>query len=201
MSDLDDLIASVAGWCDPEKAAYLRDLVVSSKARSIVDVGVFGGKSTFSFIEGCRQQGFGLVYGVDSWDLSDNTEDLTQAQDVEFWETIDLRSHMERFLEKAFETEAWDYLRLLNIQSQRAYRIFDDAEIDVLHVDGSHTETAALRDIQNWWPKLNVGGFVILDDNHLASVKPTVEFVKARSVLEKDLNFRESCSVCYKKTK
>ena len=46
-----------------------------------------------------------------------------------------------------------------------------DLTLDIVHVDGSHNESASTLDVKLWWPKLRVGGIMVMDDTNWHQVQ------------------------------
>lgn len=56
-----------------------------------------------------------------------------------------------------------------------------DIEFDLIFIDGNHDYAPVARDLLNWWPKLRVGGLLLLHDCDFVTVAKAVdEFFAAR---------------------
>jgi hypothetical protein len=69
-------------------------------------------------------------------------------------------------------------------KSQDACVDFLDESLDVVYIDGDHSENSARRDLTQWFPKIRSGGFIGIHDytSDWGDVKPTVdEFIKNNS--------------------
>ena len=60
-------------------------------------------------------------------------------------------------------------------------------QADVVYIDGSHEYADVARDLDDYWPFVRPGGFLIVDDYHFADVHRAVDerFPQARGVYEK----------------
>ena len=56
---------------------------------------------------------------------------------------------------------------------------FADESIDILHVDGNHTQDIALGDVQMYLPKVKKGGYIWLDDANWETTHLAREFLFA----------------------
>src|SRR6266481_1026190 len=53
---------------------------------------------------------------------------------------------------------------LLRSDFDEALSKFESESVDILHLDGLHTETAVRHDVESWLPKLRPGGILLLHD-------------------------------------
>ena len=59
----------IEGWTTQEKAEVLAGLVIDKKPQQLVEVGVFGGRSVFAQAFALRENGMGVIWGIDPWSL------------------------------------------------------------------------------------------------------------------------------------
>lgn len=50
-----------------------------------------------------------------------------------------------------------------------------DIDFDLIYVDGNHDYEYVRKDLMNWWPKLRVGGIMLLHDCDFATVAQAVD--------------------------
>ena len=48
---------------------------------------------------------------------------------------------------------------------EEALQQFEDQSIDLLHIDGSHQYETVKKDFENWLPKLQKGGLILMHDS------------------------------------
>lgn len=148
------------GWCSKEKASVLMDLVIHTKPEIVVEIGVFGGKSLIPMAFALRRNGSGMAYGIDPYqkDFSQVGQD---GQNLHWWSTVDHKKVLNKLLAKITQFGLKDYVHLEIASSQDAPEI---PNIDILHIDGNHSEESSLADVQKWVPLVREGGLIILDD-------------------------------------
>ncbi len=163
---------SMGGWCDPAKGLALAELVIAHKPAVCVEIGVFAGKSLLALAIGLREAGGGIVYGIDSWNNADSLVD-TEPKDADWWKTQDLEAVYAECLGHVLKTKLACYIRLLRTDSVTAAKVVGDA-IDLLHIDGCHSEWSSVSDVVLWLPKLRPGGYLVLDDVNWPSTQTAV---------------------------
>lgn len=139
----------VGAWTPHLPFAY--DLVAALKPRVLVELGVDRGESYFAFCQSAAENKTGTrCFGVDTWrgDQHAGGYDETTFAQV----SAHNRTHYE-----AFST-------LIRASFEDALEKFEADSIDLLHVDGLHTESASRHDIDSWMPKVRPGGIILLHD-------------------------------------
>ena len=142
-------IYGVGAWTPHLHFAY--DLVATLKPRLLVELGVDRGESYFTFCQSAAENKTGSrCFGVDTWRGDQHAggyDETTFAQ---------VSAH-NRANYEAFST-------LLRTSFDDALEKFDPGSIDVLHLDGLHTESALRHDLDSWLPKVRPGGVVLFHD-------------------------------------
>jgi hypothetical protein len=147
-------IYGVGAWTSHLHFAY--DLVAVMKPALLVELGVDRGESYFAFCQAAAENQTGTrCFGIDTWrgDQHAGGYDETTFAQVAGHN----RTHYESFS------------TLLRSNFHDALAQFADASIDVLHLDGLHTETAVRHDVESWLPKLRPGGILLLHDVRVRS--------------------------------
>ena len=139
----------VGAWTSHLHFAY--DLVALLKPRLLVELGVDRGESYFAFCQAAAENETGTrAFGVDAWRGDQHAggyDETTFAQ---------VSAHNQANY-NAFST-------LLRSSFDDVLDKFDPESIDVLHIDGLHTEDAIRHDVAGWLPKLRPGGLLLLHD-------------------------------------
>jgi Methyltransferase domain len=142
-------IYGVGAWTPHLHFAY--DLVAVLKPALLVELGVDRGESYFAFCQSALENKTGTrCFGIDTWRGDQHAggyDETTFAQVSEH-----NRANYESFS------------RLIRSTFDEALARFGDESIDVLHLDGLHTEAAVRHDIEAWLPKLRPGGILLLHD-------------------------------------
>ena len=106
---------------------------------------------------------------------------LAAAADVTV-HSVDIEPQDDEYLNTLIDDLNLDNIKLYVDDSQNT-DLSNDLEYDVLFVDGDHSYEGALKDMQNWWENLAVGGHVILHDCY-----DTYDIVQAVSDFVADKN-------------
>lgn len=169
--------ANVPGWCTYDKAQKMMELIQEAHPTVCVEIGVFGGSSIYPTASALRYLGKGTVYAIDPWSNEECLKGYSEDDpNYIWWSQVDLEKIFTDFnnmLEHFGLTKFCDVLRMNSID---ALSHFQDESIDVLHIDGNHTEQIALRDIQMYLPKLKKGGYLWFDDVNWTSTNKAVQY-------------------------
>ena len=139
----------LGAWTEHIFFAY--DLVAQLRPRLLVELGTDRGESYFAFCQSALENQTGTrCYAIDHWrgDPHAGSYDETTFLAVEAHN----RAHY-----TAFST-------LLRSTFDAAQDRFEPESIDLLHIDGHHTEAAVRHDLETWLPKLRPGGILLMHD-------------------------------------
>lgn len=130
---------------------FLAYLLGAGRPKRYVELGVFHGDS---YCYACQMSvSLGLetqCVGIDSWEGDIHTGDY--GDEV----YSDLREHHDP------RYAGFSSLRRSLFEDQ--VDSFDDASIDLLHIDGEHTYEAVSADFRTWLPKVAPGGVILFHD-------------------------------------
>ncbi len=160
---------SIAGWCPASKATLLAQLVAYYHPLSVLELGVFAGKSLCVFGQAMKELGRGLVIGVDSWRVEDTLEGEIDPVHRDWWATCDLEAHYTACKGHIDRLGLRGYVALVRASSEEAGEMFAGATFDMMHIDASKVSEQMVRYVHLWVPKLRVGGLLVLDDTHYGS--------------------------------
>jgi Methyltransferase domain len=163
------------GWCTPHKREKL--IEYGSHAHCAVEIGIFGGKSIIPIALGQQKAGRnGVVYGIEPWNSEDAVETPTNEQNDDWWRSIDWVKIKAPFLQALIDLNLTSYVKIIELMSDDALSMFSGArfhkKIDLVHIDGNHSEAQALRDVDFWTHITAPGATIILDDINWDSVRP-----------------------------
>jgi len=158
---ISEILPTLPGWCDENKAMTLASLVVAFRPEVIVAIGVFGGKSLIPMALACQSVNRGIVIGIDPWSNDVAVREQTTAEDREWWRTVDLEKIRKEFMAKIVALNLTPFVRIERLESRQ---VSSPSAISILHVDGSHSDTA-MHDIMKFAPHVVVGGYCVTDDS------------------------------------
>jgi len=158
------LVPQMPGWCTVNKALTLASIVVATRPRVSLEIGVFAGRSLLPMAMAHRAIKHGKVIGIDSWSSNESQKEQT-AEHAKFWSQDVMHKNAEGVCRKMIEDEELsEYVTLEKCPSD-LYTAHHDYDIGLLHVDGNHSEQA-VRDVQRFARRVPSGGFVVMDDLH-----------------------------------
>jgi hypothetical protein len=142
-------VYGVGAWTPHLHFGY--DLVAVLKPSLLVELGVDRGESYFAFCQSALENETPTRYfGIDTWrgDRHAGGYDETTFAEV----SAHNATHYDSFS------------TLLRCEFDEALSRFEDDSIDLLHLDGLHTEDAVRHDVALWLPKLRPGAILLLHD-------------------------------------
>ena len=174
-------IVTLEGWCEVSKAEFLADVVWQTNAQTVVELGVFGGRSLVSMAMACQAKGSGTVWGIDPWSNAAATEGTNHEANDAWWRNCDLEGVYRRFMEAVLRFNLTRECRWLRMKSQQAKFMFGFESIDVLHQDSNHSEEVSCQEFTDWLALVKKGGIWVIDDTDWATNKKAYESIKAIS--------------------
>jgi len=166
------------GWCTPFKASILIDLIFKVKAQTIVEIGVWGGKSLIPMAYALKALGQGTAIGIDPWSNIESAKGMTGAHE-EWWVSIDHAMIYQGLVQKISQFQLENNILLLKCTSKAAPTI---KNIDVLHIDGNHSDATSFFDVKKWVPLVKTGGFIIFDDMTWGTTTRAVQWLDAHCI-------------------
>ncbi len=142
-------VYGVGAWTAHLHFAY--DLIATLRPRSFIELGTDQGESYFAFCQSVAQNGTGTrCFAIDTWRGDEHAGQYDET-------TFALVSTHNRAHYENFST-------LIRCTFDAALEKFPAASIDLLHLDGLHSEEAVRHDLQNWLPKVRPGGLFLMHD-------------------------------------
>jgi hypothetical protein len=182
----------IPGWLTPEVGAAMRNLIWKVKPEVCVEIGVFAGKSLINTALALKENGHGIVYGIDPWRLD---VALAGASPDEFdWNKADLDAVHYDCMRAIWEHGVEKYAVVIRAPSQYCVQLWekylgdepDENCIDILYIDGGHSEESSCLDVELYSPKVFSGGHIWLDDTNYASLQKAIGIVEQQCQLVKD---------------
>jgi hypothetical protein len=156
-----------SGFCWEEKAIKLAEIVWTFHPLISIEIGVFGGKSfmpiaaAVDFIDQNRNKH--KCYGIDVWEANEASKNY-ESTNKDFWcnqQMLDMTYEQSKLYVKNLNSNC---VELIKTTSKDFVTKFNTGTVELLHIDGNHSEQESYNDVINWWPKLAVGGVLVLDD-------------------------------------
>jgi len=178
------------GWCDAEKACAMMDLVSEVRPDICVEIGVFGGASVLPTTAALKFLGHGVLFAIDPWDNGESIRNLLEGENREWWSDVDMNRIYRSYVRMVHEFGLEQYcVTIKETSASAASRI---SAIDILHIDGDHSEASSFFDASTYLPKVKHGGYIWFDDTDWAeghdqvpSTKKAVEFLQNSCTLVK----------------
>ena len=57
-----------------------------------------------------------------------------------------------------------EYCNIIRDKSENVVNQFLDSSLDLLHIDGNHSEILSYKDATLYLPKVKIGGYIVFDD-------------------------------------
>jgi hypothetical protein len=142
-------IYNLGAWTDNLPFAY--DLIAVLQPRLLVELGTDRGESYFAFCQSVLENRTATrCFAIDTW-LGDE-----QAGGYDETTFAEVFAHNHAHYE--------NFSTLLRGTFDDALARFTPESIDLLHLDGLHTEAAVRHDLEAWLPKIRPGGILLVHD-------------------------------------
>lgn len=133
---------------------FARWLIMKTKPRLFVELGVFQGDSYLAFCDAAvRFNSRTACTGIDTWEGDDHAGRLAET----------VYQDLKAFHDPLFGT----FSDLRRGRFEDAVADFKDGSVDLLHIDGLHTYEAVKGDFETWRPKLSDRAVVLFHDTQV----------------------------------
>jgi hypothetical protein len=147
------------GWCSIEKAQVLAATVFALRPETVVEIGVYAGRSFIPMALALQRLGRGRAIGIDPYDAQVSAAGEEESN-REWWGSFD-HGVIEDFCLTC--VRALDLDGFVTMEKRRSDEVPPPENVGLLHVDGAHTEQA-IRDVKRFAHNVMIGGVVCLDD-------------------------------------
>ena len=155
--------AAIPGWY-AFRPFYERAVATAPPGATLVEVGVFCGRSLADLAAMARASGKGLrVVGVDNFLGSPEFDGLVMWEGKPFGDAPPGALIFECFSQLHSAGVLGD-VSVVASDSIRAAGFFPDGSVHAVMLDAAHDESSVAADIDAWWPKVAPGGFLAGDD-------------------------------------
>ena len=182
-------LPAIEGWCTECKAVWLAGLIAGNRCSRVLEIGIYGGRSLIPMALAVQEHApEGKVYGVGEWSSDVAVETATDAASDAWWRDVGLETIKARFLRNLLDNQLAGIVNVLEMSSDEAFKCLTAIgpfEFDLIHVDGSHSEVQALRDVKSWTGLLPPGGILVLGDIARPSMQGARQYLRSNlSVVE-----------------
>lgn len=171
-------LPSLEGWCSSFKAGALFDIMLLFQPDVVVEIGVYGGKSLVPMAMGLQENNKGIIYGIDPWSAGDSVQGM-DGVNKDWWGKLDHERILACLASSIVRLNLRNIITLVRNTSADAADIHN---IDVLHIDGNHSEQSALFDVNKWVPLVKTGGLIIFDDTTWGTTGAAVTWLNANCI-------------------
>jgi len=155
-------IPTMDGWTTLPKACALASLTLALRPASAVEIGIWAGRSLLPIAMAMKHLGTGLITGIDPYSSQESAKGEF-GENEKWWAAQDHKAIKEKFLHFVNRFGLGNHIKHIEKPSDEVdltgYRI------ELLHVDGSHTDQA-VRDAERFGALVPIGGIAVLDDLH-----------------------------------
>ncbi len=170
-------LPTLEGWCSKEKALSFIDMVLSEKPEVWVEIGVFGGSSLFPVLSAFKFLNKGTAIAIDAWDKIECIryfDPVRDKVDLKWWGNLNINQIHDSFQLMLQKQGLNRYCKVLRLTSETASKEVNEP-IDVLYIDGNHSEAVSALDVTLYLPKVRSGGYIWINDSLWASRQKAVE--------------------------
>ena len=176
VSELLSASNQLEGWCSPQKSMLLYHLIREYNPQTVVEIGIYGGRSIVPMAAALKENNSGHVFGIETWSGSAATSYRTNIANDFWWMNIDFGSIKRNFLEFILKHNLHETIKIIESPSDKCHTVFD--RIDMLHIDGGHSAFGAAQDVINYASKVPSGGIIVYDDINWPSTSAGLELLR-----------------------
>jgi predicted O-methyltransferase YrrM len=129
---------------------FMRYLIAEMKPKVFVELGSHNGFSYFAACEKAKELRYDhKFYAVDTWEGDAHTGGFSSS------------------IFQNVKEQNFSYVKsstLMQTTFNQAVSQFEESSINLLHIDGLHTESAVTEDFENWLPKMRTDGVILFHD-------------------------------------
>ena len=173
----------ISGWLTPEVGAAMRNLIQKTHPGVCVEIGVFAGKSLINTALALKENAKGTVYGIDPWRL--DIAIAGSSPDEFDWTKIDMDAVHYDCMRAIWERHL-DNVVIIRATSKQAIKLFWPLSIDILYIDGGHSEESSVLDVMLYMPKVKRDGHIWIDDTNYDSLRTAINLLEEQCQLIKD---------------
>ncbi len=187
------------GWCSSEKAICLMDFIYHHKPNLCVEIGAFGGSTSYPIASTLRFLKRGHLYAIDAWSTEEALKSFSFGScDYMWWATVDFNAIKKNFEMQLVKLKLTPWCTMIQNSSLKAVSEFPDGVIDMLYVDGNSSETGSLEDLIAYFPKVKHGGYIWLNDANSPLKYSSMVYLTDNATFIPEESLRNNCVVFQK---
>lgn len=177
------------GWLTVARGMEMAELVVTIEPETVVEIGVFGGRSLLAQALALRDVGRGVIYGIDPWKKQTAVEGQTDDESKKWWQNLDLEAIHHKAMQSIWKWNLDKHVVILRSASEHCVQCIPP--IDILYIDGCHSEETSCQDVRLYLPKVKQNGYIWFDDSDWLSTQKAMMMLDASCVKTRDAgNYR-----------
>jgi len=192
-------LSKFPGWCSKEKAKVLMNFIYHTRPKICVEIGSFGGSTTYPIIAALSFTQRGFLYAIDAWDNQIAIEGLAPTDpNALWWNSLDMDTIYHQFVTAMLPFKQCHPLRQRSTEA--VYR-FPEESIDFLYIDGSFSSLGSFQDVTLYFPKIKQGGYIWINDADYYIKLDAISFLMENSCWIKKESIKNKCIVFQKSYK
>jgi hypothetical protein len=190
-----EAVPKMNGWCDPAKANHIFDSVIKQRATRCVELGVFAGRSLIAFGLALAKLGNpkSVVYGVDTWSAIAATTN-NDGDNAQWWKSVDYDAIRHECVSTCESLEISTYVKLMKMSTVQAFYEID-GNVDILHIDGNHSQWDSTRDVTMWVDRVVAKGIIYFGDEDWVSTKTAQRLLELKCIKIDEIKTTNVCGV------
>jgi predicted O-methyltransferase YrrM len=192
----------IPGWCSKELADHLMEFIYREKPLLSVEIGAFGGSTTYPIAQALKFLGDGILYAIDAWDHQAVLKGFEPHHPhTNWWNSMGINmdfihNYLDRLL---LQRNLSNYCFPVQMLSEEACPLFLEEQIDFLFIDGNCSVEGSLQDVSLYYPKVKKGGYIWLNQADLPTKNKATTFLMQRCEWIREESMGVRCLV-FKKT-
>lgn len=189
---LETTIPTLEGWCPVDKAKEMAKWILLNKPTLCVEIGVFAGRSLLAIGMALKHNNnkhniSAMVHGIDPWSKDAALQGQNEDEHYTWWSNVDYDHFYQYTQHKIKDYQLESFVKLVRDKSERVVEDYSNEQVDLVHIDGNHSEEVSTSDVLWWGPKVKRGGIIILDDTDWKTTQTAIKTIQTIGfVLEKD---------------
>lgn len=189
-------LPQIPGWCSKEKAEMLMDMIYEVRPKLCIEIGAFGGSTTYPIARALQYTRQGMLYAIDAWDNQVAIEGFEKNnENIFWWSSVDMKAIFSQFVALLSNKQLTNICRPLPVSSEKAVSLFSDESVHFLYIDGNFSAPGAMQDVILYFPKVKKGGYIWLNDADCEAKNTAIAFLMENCEWLKKKSLGKSCIV------